>query len=136
MYPAITALSAAVLTLIYVKLLANVVKQRHKHKIGLGHGEEAQNSLLKAVRIHGNFSENIPLSLILLALIELAGINQIICALLGLTLIISRVLHYKGISKSSGVSKGRYWGTMAIVIYYFVASVVLVGASIKHLVIH
>jgi len=136
MYPAITALTAAILSLIYVKLLANVVKQRHKHKIGLGHGVETEkdNSLIKAIRIHGNFSENIPLCLILLALIELAGIHQIICAVLGATLIIGRFLHYKGISKSIGTSKGRYWGMMLTVVYYFVAAILLIGLSIKHLI--
>lgn len=66
---AITSFYAAVLALFYVVLAGLVIRQRFKHRVGLGTGKDVE--LLQAVRMHGNFAEYVPLLLILVALLEL-----------------------------------------------------------------
>src|SRR6185312_10925457 len=81
----ITLAAAAVLGIIYVLLSVAVSGQRGKTKIGLGTGADASAALgqehtapklLIAVRRHGHFAEYVPLSLILLMLLELANTDR------------------------------------------------------------
>ncbi|WP_274620662.1 MAPEG family protein [Colwellia maritima] len=66
----ITAFYASLLTLLYIGLSFNVIRLRFKLKVGVGDG--GQEQLTKAIRIHGNFSEYMPLALILLVGLNLA----------------------------------------------------------------
>ncbi|KKL00559.1 glutathione S-transferase [Rheinheimera mesophila] len=105
---AITSFYAAVLALFYVVLAGLVIRQRFKHRVGLGTGKDVE--LLQAVRMHGNFAEYVPLLLILVALLELqqSEIWQL-HLVAGLTLA-GRVLHAIGLWRSSGTSAPRFLG--------------------------
>ncbi len=111
----------AVLALFYVVLSFNVVLNRRKHSVGLGDGQNIE--VTKAIRIHGNFCENIVLLLFLTFLtINKGSLNTIETHIVCSLLIISRIMHFVGISKSHGVSAGRFIGTVIIyVIYLFMA---------------
>ena len=102
----ITAYYAAFLALWLSFLFLNVVAKRRKHLIGLGDGEN--EDLLKAIRIHANFTETVPYILILMILLEMMNYNLLMIHALGSLLILSRMLHFIGISKSSGVSTQRF----------------------------
>ena len=106
----ISGFYAALLALLMIHLAYDVVKQRIKHKSGLGH---EQQGLLVAGRNHANASEYIPIGLILLALAELNGANIILLHLSGMGLLLSRVAHAWGFKEGKGESHiGRYWGTL------------------------
>ena len=104
----ITALYASLLAILLVSLSFNVIRLRLKLKVGIGDGE--QQPLAAAIRIHGNFSEYIPLALILLACYELNGANSLWLHILGGLLFVGRILHAIGLNKSIGASIQRQLG--------------------------
>ncbi|MEH6343790.1 MAG: MAPEG family protein [Bermanella sp.] len=106
----ISGFYASLLALLMIHLAYSVVKQRIKHKSGLGHEHD---SLLIAGRNHANASEYIPIGLILLVLAELNGANFILLHACGLSLLLSRVAHAWGFKAGKGETHtGRYWGTL------------------------
>jgi uncharacterized membrane protein YecN with MAPEG domain len=77
----ITAIYAAILTFVYVKLTLNVINLRRQNQVSLGDG--GREDLQQAIRSHGNFTEYVPLGLILLACLEANHIHWTIVLLLG-----------------------------------------------------
>lgn len=120
---AITSFYAAILALLYVVLAGFVIRQRFKHRVGLGTGKEPQ--LLQTVRMHGNFAEYVPFLLILVALLELqqSPVWQV-HLVAGLTLA-GRVLHAVGLWQSSGTSVPRFVGMLSTFAALIVGAVFL-----------
>lgn len=96
--PLITAIVAAVLTLILVKLSYAVIYLRRENKVSFGNG--GNEALERAIRAQGNFAEYVPLGLILIACLELNGAPWWLVLMLGLSLIAGRVFHAQGINQS------------------------------------
>ena len=92
----ITSLIASALTLLFVKLSMAVIKLRGKNKVGLGSG--GHDDLERAIRAQGNFAEYVPIALILIGCLELNGAPWWLVAIPGITLIIGRLFHAKGIN--------------------------------------
>ena len=90
----VTPLFAAIFSLIYIVLSVAVVRQRLGKKLTLGSGED--RDLEKAIRIHGNFAEYVPLSLLLLWFLEAIAFNGRMAFILGCILLISRLAHVIG----------------------------------------
>jgi uncharacterized membrane protein YecN with MAPEG domain len=90
-FPATTALYAALLALVYLGLSGWVMGSRVSDNVLLGDGGDA--SLLKRVRTHANFSEYVPLALILVALLEAGGGGHGLVQGLLLALLVGRILH-------------------------------------------
>ena len=107
--PRITLLFACLHVLLMLVLLARVSQVRHGQRIGIGDG--GNPVLARRIRVHGNFVENVPIALVLLALLELAGLPEPWLVGFGTMLLAGRVLHAVGLSGSAGVSFGRFWGT-------------------------
>ena len=124
----ITAFYGSLLALLFIALSFNVIRLRFKLKVGVGDGGE--RSLTKAIRIHGNFAEYMPLALILLAGYELSGADSLWLHILGSVLFISRVLHAIGLSKSIGTSKARVLGTLVMFIVLFLLAIANICAFI------
>jgi len=106
----ITLFYAGLCALLVLILAARVVRWRMAHKIGLGDGGDAE--LLRRMRVHGNAIEYLPLSLILLGGMELNGYPAPLIHTFGIALVLSRLAHAFGLSRSSGVSAGRFAGTL------------------------
>ena len=106
----ITMLYAGLCTILVVLLGLRVVQWRFRHKIGLGDGGDPH--LQRRVRTHANAIENLPLALLLLGGMELNGYPAGLIHGFGATLLVSRVAHAWGLSRSSGVSRGRFMGTL------------------------
>jgi uncharacterized membrane protein YecN with MAPEG domain len=90
----ITLTLAGAATLLHIWLAARVSRVRRQFKIGLGDG--GNEGLLRRVRAHGNYIENMPLFLILTALLELAGGDQRILWAAGIAFILARIVHAFG----------------------------------------
>lgn len=108
---------SASLGLLYMAFTLYVIRMRWKHRVGIGHGENKE--MTKAIRIHGNFGEYIPF----LLLLTYFTIQKGNLAVLGIhifmsLLIISRILHFLGLSKSIGTSFGRATSTTIIFISF------------------
>lgn len=105
----VTALYAALCGLIVIVLAWFVVRERRGKRVGIGAGGEV--SLERAIRAHGNFTEYVPLALILMLVAELGGSAALWLHANGVALVVARVLHAWGLSHATGVSFGRFWGT-------------------------
>jgi len=89
----ITAIYAAILTFVYVKLTLNVINLRRLNKVSLGDG--GRDDLQQAIRSHGNFAEYVPLGLILLGCLEANHIHWTIVLLLGALFTVGRLYYAK-----------------------------------------
>jgi uncharacterized protein len=108
--PTITALYAGLLAILYLVLAGSVVSQRRRAKVGLGTGGDT--ALERAVRVHGNFAEYTPIFLLLLLLAELGGAAAWLLHLSGAGYFLARIGHALGLGRKSGVSRGRFFGTL------------------------
>ena len=93
----VTAVTAAILGLIFFRLSLNVIGYRRQHKVSLGSG--GHDDLERAMRAQGNFAEYVPISLILIACLELNAAPWWLVAATGMALIAGRLLHAKGINQ-------------------------------------
>lgn len=91
----ITSLTAAICGLALVVLAIITGMQRTKTKTLLGFGTD--DVLLKRIRAHGNFSETVPIALILMALAEFQGAGQTLVCITAALLLVGRGLHILGI---------------------------------------
>jgi len=124
----ITAFYASLLALLFIALSFNVIRLRFKLKVGVGDGGE--KSLTKAIRIHGNFAEYMPLALLLLAGYELSGADSLWLHIFGSVLFIGRMLHAIGLSKSIGTSIPRFLGTITMFIVMLILAIINICAFI------
>ncbi len=104
----ITAIYAAILTFVYVKLTLNVISLRRENKVSLGDG--GIKELQQAVRSHGNFAEYVPLGLILLACLEANRIHWTIVLLLGGFFTVGRLYYAKAFLEATPNSELRVKG--------------------------
>jgi uncharacterized membrane protein YecN with MAPEG domain len=125
--PKITLLFASLHVLLMIVLLARVVRRRRDLKVGIGDGGD--ELLARRIRVHANFTENVPIALALMALLELSGLLAPWLWSLGGVLLIARVLHSIGLSGSSGNSFGRLWG--ASLTWVVLAAMALLGTRLS-----
>jgi len=93
----ITLISAASLAFINIWLAVRVMVVRYRGQISIGHGGD---SLAETrMRAHANFTEYVPIALILMGLIELQGGNGTLLWAIGVALVVSRILHPFGMER-------------------------------------
>ncbi|MBE9549782.1 MAG: MAPEG family protein [Proteobacteria bacterium] len=109
-YAAVVGISASLLGLVFMGLSYRVVNLRRTEKIGIGSG--GNETMRLAVRAHANFTEYVPITLILLFLLMRSANDAKAAAVLAVLLVIARSLHAYGLSGSAGYSIGRFWGTL------------------------
>lgn len=95
---AIVGLYAGVLALLYIVLTFRTIILRGKFKAALGDGK--QELLQRAIRVHGNFNEYVPLGLVLLFLVAANQAPNYLIHILGAALLLGRLLHALGVSRS------------------------------------
>ncbi|HMG47902.1 MAG TPA: MAPEG family protein [Allosphingosinicella sp.] len=93
----LTLAGAAAILLIW--LAGRVSRVRRQFRIGLGDG--GNEALLRRIRAHGNYVENMPIVLILIGLIELAGGDRRILWAAGIAFILARIAHAFGMDRPS-----------------------------------
>jgi uncharacterized protein len=108
--PKVTLLFASLHALLLLALIAPISRHRHQHRIGLGSGGDPV--LARKIRAHANFIEFVPIALLLLGLLELAGLQASWLWTFGSALLLARVMHAIGLSRHAGYSFGRFWGTV------------------------
>lgn len=95
----ISSLYASLLALLIVWLSLHVIKLRRAKKVRLGDGGEPELQI--AIRAQGNATEYIPISLILLVLLELNGAQSALVHLGGVAVLTGRLLHARGLLTES-----------------------------------
>jgi uncharacterized protein len=109
----ITPIYAALFALFYIFLSLRVAAMRRSARVSLGDGGNAE--LTRRTRVHGNFIEYVPLTLILMALAELQGQPAWIVQLVGASLAIGRLAHACAISLEPQILKLRVLGMILTV---------------------
>ena len=92
--PSITAGYLAVLALLYVALSVQVVRLRQRHQAAFSDGDSAE--LRSAVRAHGHFAEYVPITALMVAMLEMSGVATLRIHLLMAALLLARLLHPLG----------------------------------------
>ncbi len=122
----VTALYASLLGLMAIWLGSRPGLMRGKTKISVGDGGNPE--LLLAMRRHANFAEWVPITLIVLALMEAQGGPRLAVHIMGALLVVARLLHAQGLTDSI-TNPGRAIGAFGTV-------AVLAVAAIWNLVLH
>jgi hypothetical protein len=124
-----TALYAAILSLIFVALSLRTIRMRRRQKIAIGYADN--DLMLRAMRVHANFAEYVPLSLILIYLVEISGRSTWLVHCLGLCLIVGRLLHAYGVSQPKEVFKFRITGMVLTLTTILACSATLLQLYIR-----
>lgn len=125
----ITMFYAGLCTLLVLVLASRVIARRFSHKIGIGDGGD--HELAKRVRTHANAVEYLPLALLLLGGMELNGYPDAVIHGFGITLLISRLLHAWGLSRSSSASPGRLAGTALTLVLMTVMALFAIAGFVQ-----
>jgi len=97
-----------------------VIFVRRGERISLGDGD---NPALRArVRVHANFAEYVPLSLLLMLMTELLGGHSVLVHALGLMLLIGRAAHAWGVSQHPQIMILRQVGMVLTFLSLLVAA--------------
>ena len=115
----ITLTIAGAAALLHVWLASRVSRLRRQFKVSVGDG--GNEALLRRIRAHANYGENMPIFVILLGLLELAGGDRRILWGLGIAFVLSRILHAFGMDQPSP-SRLRLIGMVA-------STLLIVGAA-------
>ena len=93
----LTPYYASLLALIYVALSFNVIRLRMKLQIALGDGKDKQ--LRRAIRVHGNYAEYVPLTLMIIYFVEIQSQNLLLVHGLCSAFVLARLSHIYGVSQ-------------------------------------
>ena len=92
-----TPLYAAIIGLVFVVLSVRTLLLRRRLGIAIGTGEDPE--LTRAMRVHSNFAEYVPLALILFYFLEVETDADLWIHVLCISLIVGRLLHAYGVSQ-------------------------------------
>lgn len=93
----IIPLYASLLSLLFVALSIKTIRLRRELKIGVGDGGNAK--MTRAMRVHSNFAEYVPLCLLMFLLAEFYTAPTFLLHFLGAGLLIGRLSHAYGVSQ-------------------------------------
>ena len=93
----VSALYVAVLALLFIVLSVRTLRLRKRLRIAIGDG--GNQSMLRAIRVHSNFAEYVPLTLLLIVLVEMMGASALFVHAMGIGLVAGRVSHAIGLSQ-------------------------------------
>jgi uncharacterized membrane protein YecN with MAPEG domain len=124
----VTPLYAGLLALLFLALSLRVVQMRGT---GISLGDGGNPAMLRRIRGHANFAEYVPLILIMMALLELSKFSIYVLHGLGITLLVSRLLHGYALSFTEKFKFGRFWGTLLTYIAMVVAGVLCIYQGIR-----
>ena len=108
--PVITGLYAAIMGLLLVWLDGQVGRLRGQKQVSLYAGGDKE--LATAIRKQGNFTEHVPLVLVLMALVELNGAPAWLLNSTGVALVVGRILHPLGLDYDKMANPMRAIGVL------------------------
>jgi hypothetical protein len=129
--PVITALYAGILGFVGLILASRVVQHRQRHRIALG--DKGNEDMQRAMRVFGNFTEYVPMILLLIGFGEMLGAHKWLTHGLGASLVAGRLFHAWGLSKSGGTSLGRLLGVVLTWLALLVASAMLIWLALAQM---
>lgn len=119
--PAITAFYAGLLGLLSIAIAIAVGRVRGNANVSVGDGGNLE--VIAAMRRHANFVEFVPMTLILIALLELNGVGDSAIHGLGAVLLVARLSHAFGYRADESFGAFRSIGAIGSTLALLVASV-------------
>ncbi len=113
-------LTAAAIVL-NIWLMVRIGQVRNSLKVWVGDGGE--DAIIRRMRAQANFIENVPITLLLFGLVEMAGKGGIWLAPLGAVFLLGRVAHGFGMD-AEGFKAGRSIGAMTSMLTQLILVVV------------
>ena len=108
--PRVTALYAAALIALFLGLTIRVFAQRYRTRVVLGTGGD--RALERAVRVHANFAEYVPVFLAALLAAELCGAPGWAVHAAGNAMVAGRAMHAAGMSREPDIQALRAGGML------------------------
>jgi uncharacterized membrane protein YecN with MAPEG domain len=119
-FPAVTAVYAALFGLVLFALSIWVIATRLRQNVLIGDG--GNDALTRCMRAHANFTEYMPLILILAGLFETAGGSRPILRIVLTVLLVARVAHPFGmVAKENSIQQFACRGLPAILTFVSLA---------------
>ena len=118
--PIITGLYAAIMGLLLLWLDAQVGRLRGQKGVSLYDGGDKE--LATAIRKQGNFTEHVPLVLVLMALVELNGAPGWLLNASGVALVVGRIIHPMGLDYEKMANPLRAIGVLLTLLVILVLS--------------
>ena len=106
--PYITPVYAAILGMLFVFLSVRALRLRRSLNIPIG--DEGNRGMARAMRVHSNFAEYAPFTLLLIFMLEFAGGRPWLVHVLCLCLLAGRVVHAFGVSREPENFSYRVFG--------------------------
>jgi len=123
----ITAFYAALLAVLFLVLSVRVIGWRRESRVEFGHGEDSE--LLRCMRVHANFAEYVPFTLLLMALAESMAPPHVLLHVAGLLLVAGRLLHAYGVSQFPPVMRYRVYGMWLTFVALGLAALICLSLS-------
>ncbi len=117
----IVPIYAALLALLFIALSVRTLRLRRRLQIAVGDAGNA--TMLRAMRVHSNFAEYVPLTLLLIAFVELGGAAAWRVHLFCMCLLVGRCVHAYGVSQLKENYRFRVAG-MVFTLYCLAAAAV------------
>lgn len=124
----VTFLYAALLALFFVALSLRTLLLRRRLRIPVG--DKGNEAMLRAMRVHANFAEYVPLCLLLFYFVEQSGARPMLVHALGISLVLGRLLHAWGVSQVRENYRFRVLGMTLTFLPLIAASLRLLQASV------
>jgi uncharacterized membrane protein YecN with MAPEG domain len=124
----VTAFYAGLLAILFLVLSVRVIVQRRVGKVALGDGGDAR--LLRRMRVQANFSEYVPLALILMGLAESLGARGVFLHGCGALLLVGRLCHAIGVSQDREDFRLRVVGIGLTITVIAVLAVSAIGTAL------
>ncbi len=99
---------ASLLALLFVGLSVRTLRLRRSLRIAIG--DAGNQRMLRAMRVHSNFAEYVPLALLLIFFVERAGAPVLLVHALCLCLLVGRLVHAIGVSQVDEDYRLRVFG--------------------------
>lgn len=116
---------AALLSILFVCLSVRTLRLRRRLRLAVGDG--GNPLMLRAMRVHANCAEYVPLGLLLIAGAETQHAPAALVHGLGIVLLVGRLIHAWGVAQVSEVFAYRVCGmTLTFSCYLVAASYILV----------
>ncbi len=112
---------AAAAAAINIWLMVRIGQLRSALKVSVGDG--GQDAIVRRMRAQANFIENVPITLLLFALVEMAGKGGVWLAPLGAVFLLGRIAHAFGMD-ADGFKAGRPIGAMTAMLTQLTLAVV------------
>jgi uncharacterized protein len=125
----LTAIYASLVAPLFIFLAVRVIQMRRSAKISFGDGDD--KAMLRRMRVHANFAEYAPFTLILLALAESVGTMPLLLHVCGIGFVLGRYIHAYGLSQSPETMIFRQLGmAFTFTVIGVLAAICLYGAII------